>query len=234
MKQHSQWDHVFKLDPDKAISDQSLERIMRSGTDAIIVGGTDGVTFENVSDLIERIKPYDIPCALEVSDLEAIVPEFDAYLIPMVLNSRDKHWLFDVQHHAVKEYGDIIDWTNTVAEGYCVLNPEAKVFHKANCQLPTEDDVIAYAKMAEHLLQLPVFYVEYSGTYGDPELVRRISDELDQTRLIYGGGINTSAQAEEMSAFADTIVVGNVIYENIEAALSTVPAAKRNQEDGVR
>lgn len=234
MMQHSQWAHVFKLDPNKAISDQSLERLCRSGTDAIIVGGTDGVTFENVSDLIDRLEAYEIPCALEVSDLDAIVPEFDAYLIPMVLNSQDKHWLFDVQHQAIKEYGDIIDWSRTLAEGYCVLNPEAKVFHKANCTFPSADDVIAYAKMAEHLLKLEVFYVEYSGTYGDPELVRRISDELDQTRLIYGGGITSAKQAEEMSASADTIVVGNVIYENIEAALSTVPAAKRNQEDGVR
>ncbi|MCA0970622.1 heptaprenylglyceryl phosphate synthase [Halobacillus litoralis] len=234
MKQYSHWDHVFKLDPEKPISDESLKRICRSGTDAIIVGGTDGVTFENVSDLIDRIRPYELPCALEVSDLEAVVPEFDTYLIPMVLNSQDKHWLFDVQHQAIKEYGDIIDWSQTLAEGYCVLNPDAKVFQKANCTVPQAEDVVAYAKMAEHLLKLPFFYVEYSGMYGDPDLVRQVAAELNETRLIYGGGIQNAAQAEEMSALADTIVVGNVIYENIEAALETVPAAKRKKEDGVR
>ena len=39
-----QWRHVFKLDPKKKISDEELEHVCESGTDAIIVGGTDGVT----------------------------------------------------------------------------------------------------------------------------------------------------------------------------------------------
>ncbi|MBA2175959.1 heptaprenylglyceryl phosphate synthase [Halobacillus locisalis] len=227
MKQFNEWDHVFKLDPNKTITDSALEKICLSGTDAIIVGGTDGVTFENVTDLYERIKPYELPCVLEVSDIEAIAPGFDKYLIPMVLNSRDKRWMFDVQHDAIKEYGDIIDWTSIMTEGYCVLNPEAKVYQRTDCDLPTTQDVIAYAKMAEHMLKLPVFYIEYSGTYGDQDLVRQVADELNETKLVYGGGIINATQAEEMSAHADLIVVGNVIYENIDAALSTVQAAKR-------
>ena len=58
-------------------------------------------------------------------------------------------------------------------EGYCVLNPEAKVAQltEAKCNL-TEDDVIAYARLADKLLHLPIFYLEYSGTYGDVELVK--------------------------------------------------------------
>ena len=43
-----EWSHVFKLDPDKNISDEDLEMICESGTDAIIVGGTDGITLEKV------------------------------------------------------------------------------------------------------------------------------------------------------------------------------------------
>ena len=43
-----EWRHVFKLDPNKEISDDKLEKICESGTDAVIVGGTDGVTLENV------------------------------------------------------------------------------------------------------------------------------------------------------------------------------------------
>ena len=34
------WKHVFKLDPNKDISDEHLEQVCESGTDAIIVGGT--------------------------------------------------------------------------------------------------------------------------------------------------------------------------------------------------
>ena len=46
-----EWRHVFKLDPNKGISDEKLEKICESGTDAVMVGGTDGVTLENVLDL---------------------------------------------------------------------------------------------------------------------------------------------------------------------------------------
>ncbi|RWZ57987.1 heptaprenylglyceryl phosphate synthase [Halobacillus fulvus] len=221
------WNHVFKLDPNKPISDCDLDIICRSGTDAIIVGGTDGVTFENVTDLLERLEGYDLPLILEVSDMEAIAPGFDGYLIPMVLNSQEKRWMFDIQHEAIKEYGDIIPWEDLAVEGYCVLNPEAKVFKKTNCRIPEQEDVLAYAKMCEQLLHLPVFYMEYSGTYGDPELVQRISSELKETTLVYGGGITSGAQAEEMFAYADVIVVGNIIYEDMNRALETVRAVKR-------
>jgi len=35
MYNYRNWKHVFKLDPNKEIDDQSLERICESGTDAI-------------------------------------------------------------------------------------------------------------------------------------------------------------------------------------------------------
>ncbi|MCS0543699.1 geranylgeranylglyceryl/heptaprenylglyceryl phosphate synthase, partial [Aeromonas veronii] len=42
----------------------------------------------------------------------------------------------------------------------------------------------------------------------------------------YGGGIKTAEQAKEMGQFADTVVVGNIIYEDMNAALKTVQAVK--------
>ncbi len=59
-----EWRHVFKLDPNKEISDEQLEKVCESGTDAVIVGGTDGVTLENVLNLMARIRRYTIPCVL--------------------------------------------------------------------------------------------------------------------------------------------------------------------------
>src|SRR5690625_2819595 len=39
----SEWNHVFKLDPEKEISDEKLELLCESDTDAIIIGGTDNI-----------------------------------------------------------------------------------------------------------------------------------------------------------------------------------------------
>lgn len=225
----NEWEHVFKLDPAKEMTDEQLELLCESGTDAIIIGGTDGITLDNILDLLYRVRRYAIPCVLEISELDAISPGFDYYFIPMVLNSTEKKWLMDIQHEAIKEYKEMMNWDEIMMEGYCILNPEAKAYQKTNCSLPDEEDVISYAFMAEHIFHLPIFYLEYSGSYGDPQLVDKVSRELEETTFFYGGGITTAKQAQEMKQFADVIVVGNSIYSNFKEALQTVAAVKKDK-----
>lgn len=220
------WNHLFKLDPAKEISDEDLNAICESGTDAVVVGGTDDVTLDGVLDLLSRIRQHTVPCVLEIANLESITPGFDYYFIPMVMNSTEKKWMMDIQHQAIKEYQDSMNWDEIVVEGYCILNEEAKAFKQTKCELPDDDDVVAYAYMAEHIFHLPVFYMEYSGTYGDTELVQTVKEQLNHTKLVYGGGIENNLQAREMKEHADTIVVGNLIYSNINQALKTVKAVK--------
>jgi putative glycerol-1-phosphate prenyltransferase len=223
-----EWRHVFKLDPNKEISDEHLELVCESGTDAIIVGGTDGVTLENVLDLLGRIRRFSVPCVLEISNLESITPGFDFYFIPMVLNSRETKWIIDLHHDAVKQFGDVMNWDEIWMEGYCILHKHCKaaMLTAANTELG-EEDVVAYARMAEHMYRLPIFYLEYSGAYGDPRLVQRVKQVLTKTQLFYGGGIKAAKQAEEMAQYADTVVVGNIVYEDIDQALATVKAVKQ-------
>ena len=90
----------------------------------------------------------------------------------------------------------------------------------------TADDVVAYARMAEKMFQLPIFYLEYSGTYGDVNIVKQVKGVLENTVLYYGGGITSAEQASEMAEFADTVVVGNVLYDDLQAAIETVEAVK--------
>lgn len=223
-----EWRHVFKLDPNKELSDQDLEKICESGTDAVIVGGTDNVTLENVLNLMARIRRYTVPCVLEVSSAETVTPGFDLYFIPTILNTSDANWITGLHHQAVKEFGEIMNWEEIVMEGYCILNAECKAakLTNANTNLSVED-VKAYAMMAEKMFHLPIFYLEYSGMYGDVNMVAEVKKTLgDHTILFYGGGITSPEQAFQMSEFADVTVVGNVIYENLHAALGTVKAVK--------
>lgn len=219
------WRHVFKLDPAKPISDVQLERICESGTDAILIGGSDNVTLDNVLNLMGRLRRYGVPAVLEVSTIDSVAPGFDYYFIPTVLNSEDPRWIKGLHHEAIREFGEIMDWDELIPEGYCILNPACKAAEltQADTELSTED-VISYARMAEHFFRLPIFYLEYSGVYGDPELVAEVKDVLSKTRLFYGGGIDGAEKAAEMAGAAHTIVVGNIIYENIENAIATVQA----------
>lgn len=222
-----EWRHVFKLDPNKEISDEQLERICESGTDAVMVGGTDGVTLEKVLDLMARIRRYTVPCVLEVSSIEIVTPGFDLYFIPTILNSNDTKWITGLHHQAVKEFGEIMDWEEIVMEGYCILNEDCKAakLTSANANASTEE-VKAYAMMAEKMFHLPIFYLEYSGRYGDVEVVAEVKKTLEESVLFYGGGISTLRQAAEMAEHADVIVVGNVIYDDIEQALATVKSVQ--------
>ncbi|UJF33148.1 heptaprenylglyceryl phosphate synthase [Paenibacillus hexagrammi] len=217
------WKHVFKLDPDREISDEHLDRICLSGTDAIMVGGTTGVTFDNTVDLLARIRQYEVPCVLEISNRDAIVPGFDLFLIPVVLNSMDPDWILGHHHEAIKEYGAMLNWDEIVPEGYIILNGEASAAKLTSAKTALDaKDAAAYARMADKLFHMPIVYVEYSGIFGDMELVRRTQSVLEDARLFYGGGIDSLERAREAAEAADTIVVGNIIYSDLEQALQTV------------
>ncbi|ANU26076.1 heptaprenylglyceryl phosphate synthase [Planococcus versutus] len=219
------WQHVFKLDPAKQITDEHLDRICKSRTDAILIGGSDHVTLENILHLTERLHQYTLPVVLEVSIIDSVIPGFDYYFIPTVLNSDNPQWIKGLHHEAIREYGEILDWDELVPEGYCILNAECKAAKLTQAQTNlTTEDVIAYARLAEHFFRLPIFYLEYSGMFGDMELVKKVKNVLTETRLFYGGGIDSATTAKKAAAIADTVVVGNVIYENIEKAIETVQA----------
>lgn len=221
---YQNWKHVFKLDPDKEISEDALEQICLSGTDAILVGGSTGVTFDNTVDLLARIRRFELPCVLEVSNPEAVVPGFDLFFIPIVLNAGDAEWIVGHHQRALKEYGAMLDWSEVVTEGYVILNENSAVAKLTSAHTDLDaKDVAAYARMAERMFRCPIVYLEYSGKFGDMEVVRSASKVLSgEAQLFYGGGIDSLDKAQMASEVADTVVVGNIIYEDLERALETV------------
>ena len=224
------WQHVFKLDPAKEISDENLETLCMSDTDAIMIGGTDDVTEDNVIHLMSRVRRYPLPLVLEVSNLDSVMPGFDFYFIPSILNSNDVTYHNGLLHKALKQYGHMINFEEVMLEGYVVLNPDSKVakLTQSNTQLDVED-IEAYAQLVEEMYKLPILYLEYSGTYGDKDIVKATSQMLTHTRLFYGGGISSLTEAKEMKNYADTIIVGNIIYSDIKKALKTVKIKKESK-----
>ncbi|MFD0870387.1 heptaprenylglyceryl phosphate synthase [Paenibacillus residui] len=229
------WKHVFKLDPDRSLSDEQLEKICLSGTDAVIVGGSSGVTFDNTVELLGRVRRFELPCALEISSMDAIVPGFDLYLIPVVLNTPDGQWITGHHQQAIREYGAMMNWDAVIPEGYIIMNGQstAALVTGADSILDNKD-LAAYARMADKLFRFPIVYVEYSGTFGNMDWVAQVREALEDARLFYGGGIDGPDKARQASGCADTIVVGNLIYENLEQALATVEAIRYDRPEDAR
>ncbi|MBU5444355.1 heptaprenylglyceryl phosphate synthase [Paenibacillus sp. MSJ-34] len=224
---YSPWRHVFKLDPDRTLSDEALDRVCMSGTDAIMVGGSTGVTYDNTVELLSRVRQYEVPCVLEISNHEAVVPGFDLYMIPMVLNTTRAEWLIGHHQRAIHDYGYMMPWDQLVPEGYIIMNGDSAVAKLTEAQTGlTAEEAVAYAQAGERLLSLPIVYLEYSGTFGDMELLGRVKRSMHHSQLFYGGGIDSALKAQQAAALADTIVVGNIIYEHMERALETVRAVK--------
>lgn len=224
----TQWRHIFKLDPEKKLSDDALEELCRSGTDAFVIGGSSGVTYENTSALLERLRRYPVVCALEISTDEALVQGFDWYLIPSVLNTPRGEWITGRHQQVLRDAAPFMNWSRVAAEGYVILNEQSTAAQITGAVSPDAfDDFFAYAALADKLFRMPIFYVEYSGTYGNMTWVRQARERLSSARLFYGGGIDGPERAREAAMAAHTIVVGNAIYQNLTGAIQTVEAVRR-------
>ncbi|MBF2600966.1 heptaprenylglyceryl phosphate synthase [Listeria seeligeri] len=220
--------HLFKLDPAKNLPHNVIAKLVHSGTDGFIIGGTDNLYLDAVEKLYESLVETDLPIFLEVSDEAMILPEAEHFLIPVVLNTTNNKWTLGLHQELIKQMGDFIPWKRVTSEGYVILNKEAKAAKLTEAETDlTKEDIVAYARLAENIFHLPIFYVEYSGTYGDPDVVKAASGVLNETKLWYGGGIRSKEQAREMAKYADTIIVGNVLYEDLEAALETAAIFKK-------
>ncbi len=224
------WDHILKLDPDKDLPPGvTYEDVCTTGTDAIEIGGTTGITSSKMEEVIQACTDFNVPLYQEPSSVGAVVHHegLDGYLVPIVLNADSSVWVVGAHKEWAKIDSNIV-WDRTWTEAYIVLNPNSAVARYTNAYCDQKpEDVAAYATVAEKFLQQPIVYIEYSGMFGDPEVVKAAQKALTKSSLFYGGGISDYDSAYEMKSCSDTIVVGNILYnEGLDAVIETVRGAK--------
>jgi phosphoglycerol geranylgeranyltransferase len=224
------WHHVTKVDPDKDLAPgDTYEDVVTTGTDAIEIGGTTGMTVENMTAVVDACSEYGVPLYQEPSNPSVVIDAgaLDGYLIPTVFNASDSFWVTGAHKEWVRiENG--LDWSKTHTEAYIVLNPDSAVarYTEADCD-QTPDDVAAYAAVAERMFGQEIVYVEYSGTFGDPDHVSAAADAIEEATLFYGGGIHDYDTAKTMGQWADAIVVGDLLHEEgADAVAETVKGVR--------
>jgi phosphoglycerol geranylgeranyltransferase len=226
----SDWDHITKIDPDKElVSGETFGDVCETGTDAIEIGGTTGMTEEKMERVVEACVAHDVPVYIEPSHSATVVHDegLDGYLIPIVFNAGDIAWVTGAHKEWVRSDPDI-DWARTHTEAYIVLNSDSSVaeYTQADCDLDAEE-VAAYATAAERMFGQEIVYIEYSGTLGDTGKVGAARDALDEATLFYGGGIHDYDSARAMGEHADTVIVGDLVHDaGVDAVRETVEGAR--------
>ncbi len=212
--------HMTLLDPDRLPPENTAalaESATKAGTDALMVGGSTGVTREKVDSTIKRIKEKSpLPVILFPSSQEGVSRFADALYFMSLLNSKDVKMIVGEQRRAsraIKEWG-----LETISMAYLVVEPGMRAGEVGHADLiPRSDTELAvqYALTAQ-FLGMDLVYLEAGS--GAPvavpvEMVSAVKQEVS-IPLIVGGGLRTPEAVREVSiAGADIVVTGTIVEE---------------------
>ncbi len=212
--------HMALIDPDKQSPEAAGEiarRMREAGSDAILIGGSTGVTNENLSATARAIKEASgLPVVHFPGTPKALSPDVDAVLFMSMLNSSDVKWIVGAQVYAapiVKRLG-----LETISMGYVIVEPGMKVGEVGKATPIKKDEIdlaVSYALACQMMGMDMVYFEAGSGasTPVPPAMVSAIRAAID-IPLIVGGGIRTpEAAAAAREAGANVVVTGTLLEQ---------------------
>jgi phosphoglycerol geranylgeranyltransferase len=210
--------HLALLDPDKQDGREAgaiAKKMKEAGSDAIMIGGSTGVTSENLGETARSIKEESgLPTIHFPGGPGALSKDVDSIFFMSMVNSSDPFWIIRAQAGAsipVKKLG-----IETISLGYIIVEPGMKVGEvgKADPIKHNEiDKAVGYALACE-MYGMDFVYLE-AGSGADrpvpPEMISAVKGSIS-IPLIVGGGIRTPEAARAaVLAGADAIVTGTFI-----------------------
>jgi len=227
--------HATLIDPDKQPAEKAAEmaKAMKdAGTDVIFVGGSSGVTRENLSATSKAIKEATgLPVVLFGGTPDSLNTELDAVLFMQIMNATDPIFITFGQVAAapiIMKLG-----LESISMGYIIVEPGMTVARVSKAKVVGQDEIekaVAYA-MACKMFGFELIYLE-AGSGADrqvpPEMIAAVKKYVDLP-LIVGGGIRTpEAAMKAKMAGADIVVTGTLLEKGAdEDTLKAVIAASK-------
>ena len=210
--------HMTLLDPDKQTAEEAgrlASGAARSGSDAIMIGGSTGVTQEKADAPVLALQSaVSIPTLLFPASAANLSRHADALYFMSLLNSRDPRLIVGEQRRAaplVKKWG-----LETIPMAYLVIEPgmRAGEVGRADPILRSKpEEAVEYA-LAAQMLGMRLVYLEAGSGAPEPvpsEMIRAVRAAID-IPLVVGGGIRTAEAAGAVArAGADVVVTGTVV-----------------------
>ncbi len=227
--------HMALLDPDKQEPEEAgviAKRMADAGTNAVLIGGSTGVTTENLTSTTKAIR--------EASGLTVIhfpggpyelSSEVDALLFMTMVNSTNPDMIMGFQAYSapiVKNLG-----LEAIPMGYIIVEPGMKVGEVGQAKCIKREEIpkaVGYA-MACEMLGMQMVYLE-AGSGADrpvpPEMISAVKKSIS-VPLIVGGGIRTPEAARAArEAGADIIITGTLLEQcQDDSVLKSVVAAAK-------
>ncbi|MFQ5837791.1 MAG: geranylgeranylglyceryl/heptaprenylglyceryl phosphate synthase [Thermoplasmata archaeon] len=227
--------HMTLLDPEKG-KFYDLTRLAETasnlGTDAIMIGGSTGVSQGILDADVKEVKARTtLPVILFPASSSTLSPYADAIYFMSLLNSRNVKHVVREQYmasRAIKNMG-----LETIAMGYVVVDPGMKVGEVGEADLVSRnrpDEAARYALTAEYF-GMDLFYLEAGSGAPHPvpgEMIQAVKRE-SRLPLVVGGGIRSYEAAKEVvEAGADIVVTGTVVERanGREALKAVIDAVK--------
>jgi phosphoglycerol geranylgeranyltransferase len=210
--------HLALLDPDKQDGCEAgiiAKKMKEAGTDAIMIGGSTGVTSENLSETAVAIKETSgLPTIHFPGGPGALSKNVDSIFFMSMVNSMDPFWIIKAQAGAsayIKKLG-----IETISLGYIIVEPGMKVGEVGRADAIKHNEIdraVGYALACE-MFGMDLVYLE-AGSGADrpvpPEMISAVRKVLS-IPLIVGGGIRTPEAAKAARlAGANAIVTGTFI-----------------------
>jgi len=206
------------LDPEKQTPEEAgklAAEAAQAGTDAIMVGGSTGVTQDKVDATVLAIKEAaKLPVILFPANAGNLSPHADALYFMSLLNSRDPRLIVGEQRLAapiVRAWG-----LETIPMAYLVVEPGMRAGEVGDADLiGRKNPVVAvqYA-LAAQMLGMKLVYLEAGSGAPEPvpdRIVRAVKEAVD-ILVVVGGGIRTAEDAGKIArAGADIVVTGTVV-----------------------
>ena len=228
--------HITLIDPDKQSAEDAAKiaiKCKKAGTDAFMIGGSTGITTENIDETAVAIKEATgLPVIYFPAGPHAIGTKVDAMFFMSLVNSRNLD--FVIRAHAkvgpyIKKLG-----IETISMAYIVCEPGMKVGEVGQVDLIKKDDIksaVGYALGCE-MMGMEFVYLEAGSGADDPispEMIEAVKDAIS-VPLIVGGGISTPEFAISAKlAGADIIVTGTLVERCVDDnMLSKVIDASKN------